>query len=146
MVERPAPEAAPRAAGRRRGEGLAREERLRRRPEFLRAYRQGRRRGGRLATLFFVPNSLPHPRLGITASRKVGKAVVRQRLKRRVREIYRRWEHRGRLPAYDLVVNLKPVAAEAGFEELRSELQRQLGSLLPGRSRRGRRGSGGQAC
>lgn len=127
--------APPAPAGGGRDEGLPREERLRRRADYLRAYRQGRRRGGRYATLFFVPNPLPRPRLGITASRKVGKAVVRQRLKRRVREIYRRWDHRSRLPAVDLVVNLKPAAAQAEFAELKRELERQLGSLLPGRDR-----------
>ena len=126
-----------------RSEGLLRDERLRRRADYLHAYGEGRRRGGRLATLFYVPNSLPHPRLGITASRKVGKrAVVRQRLKRRVREIYRRWDHRRQLPPLDLVVNLKPSAAAAGFDELRQELERQLGSLLASRRTAGRGGEG----
>jgi ribonuclease P protein component len=126
--------AAPTAAvGRRRGaQGLAPEERLRRRQDYLRAYRTGRRRGGRYATLFHLPNDLGAARLGITASRKVGKSVVRQRLKRRVREIYRRWERRSDLPSLDLIVNLKPTAAEASFAELRRELLRQLASLLPG--------------
>ncbi len=125
------PPAGAREGASRRGEGLPREERLRRRADYLRCYREGRRRGGRLATLFFVPNALPYPRLGITVSRKVGKkAVVRQRLKRRVREIYRRWDHRSQLPAVDLVVNLKPDAAKAGFRELESEVGRQLATLL----------------
>jgi len=119
---------------------LARDERLRRRAEFLRCYREGRRRGGRLATLFFAPNTLSHPRLGVTASRKVGGAVVRQRLKRRVREIYRRWQQRSRLPALDLVFNLKPTAAQAEFAELRQELERQMASVLPDGSRRRREG------
>ena len=129
----PPPASAPEGASR-SGEGLAREQRLRRRAEFLRCYREGRRRGGRLATLFFVPNSLPYPRLGVTVSRKVcKKAVVRQRLKRRVREIYRRWNHRSQLPAVDLVVNLKPPAAQAAFPELAAEIERQMSTLLTGR-------------
>ncbi|HEX2252022.1 MAG TPA: ribonuclease P protein component [Thermoanaerobaculia bacterium] len=122
-----------------RDESLGRHHRVRRRPEYLRSYREGRRRGGNLATLFYVPNALDHSRLGVTASRKVGGAVVRQRLKRQVREIYRRWDRRGDLPAFDLVVNLKPTAATARFDELRRELERQLGDLLPG-SRRHRSG------
>ena len=119
------------AGGRRGPQGLAPEERLRRRQDYLRAYRTGRRRGGRFATLFYVSNDTGTARLGITASRKVGKSVVRQRLKRRVREIYRRWERRRDLPPFDLVVNLKPTAAEGSFPELRRELERQLASLLP---------------
>jgi ribonuclease P protein component len=117
-----------------RGERLARADRVRRRADYLRCYREGRRLHGALATLHAAFNREGHPRLGVTASRKVGGAVVRQRLRRRVREVYRRWEGRGRLPAADLVLNLKPAAAAAGFEELREELERLLGlSLRPPR-------------
>lgn len=123
--ERP-PGLRPGAAGQR----LFPEERLRRRTDYLRCYRTGRRRNGSLATVYFVPNQLGHPRLGITASRKVGKAVVRQRLKRRIREIYRRWQDRSELPALDLVVHLKPEAGKSDFPGLKAELLRLLSSLL----------------
>ena len=113
------------------GERLGSQHRLRRRADYQRCYRTGRRLHGPLATLHFVPNQLEHPRFGITASRKVGRAVVRQRLKRRVREVYRRWSRRRQLPPLDLVVHLKPAAAQASFEELRRELLRLLGRLLP---------------
>jgi ribonuclease P protein component len=110
------------------------EERLRRRAEFLRCYRLGRRRQARLATLYSHANEVGHPRLGITASRKVGSAVIRNRLRRRVRESYRRWEGRGRLGALDLVVHLQPPAARASFAELRSEVLDLLGRLGRNRS------------
>ncbi|MDY7095625.1 MAG: ribonuclease P protein component [Acidobacteriota bacterium] len=132
-------------------ERLRREHKVRRRPDYQRCYRQGRRRHGPLATLHYVPNSLSHPRLGITASRKVGKAVVRQLLKRRVREIYRRWPGRSELPNADLVVHLKPAAAGAEFSTLRGELLRLFsevdrrrrgeGSRPAGRTRNRRRRS-----
>lgn len=112
------------------GQRLLAQERLRRRADYLRSYRTGRRRHGSLAILYFVPNQLGHPRLGITASRKVGKAVVRQRLKRRIREIYRRWTNRGQLPALDLIIHLKPEAGKADFQTLRSELLRLLSGVL----------------
>jgi len=117
-------------------ERLARDERLRRRADFLRCYRQGRRRHGSLAILYFVPNELSHPRMGITASRKVGNAVVRHRLKRRVKEIYRRWKERDQLPSLDLVVHLKPSAGKSDFASLREEVLR----LLRGLTRRRREG------
>jgi ribonuclease P protein component len=111
------------------GERLTSEERLRRRKDYLGAYRTGRRRHGSLAILYFVPNQLGHPRIGITASRKVGKAVVRQRLKRRIKEVYRRWQDRGRLPAVDLVIHLKPEARKSDFPALKAELLRLFGGL-----------------
>jgi ribonuclease P protein component len=118
------------------GQRLLPQERLRRRTDYLRCYRTGRRRHGSLATVHFIPNQLGHPRLGITASRKVGKAVVRQRIKRRIREIYRRWPDRGMLPALDLVIHLKPESGKSDFPSLRAELLRLLGGLRDGRDRR----------
>ena len=106
-------------------------ERLRRRADYLRCYRTGRRRHGALAILYFVPNQLGHPRIGITASRKVGPAVTRQRIKRRIKEVYRRWKDRGNLPALDLIVHLKPEARAADFQGLRSELLRLFSGVLP---------------
>ena len=113
------------------------EERLRRRADFLRCYRRGRRHHGRLITLYVVQRgpAAQQARLGITVTRKVGGAVVRHRVKRRIREIYRRWELRRRLPALDLVVHAKPQAREADFEALRSEMI----DLLEPLGERGRR-------
>lgn len=113
-----------------RDERLRQAERLKRSADYLRCYRTGRRRHGSLAILYFIPNELGHPRIGITASRKVGKAVARHRLKRRIKETYRRWKRRGNLPAMDLVVHLKPGAGGADFLSFRAELLRLLGGLL----------------
>jgi ribonuclease P protein component len=111
-------------------EKLSAEEKIRRRAEYQRCYRKGRRRHGTYTTVHFVPNTLGHPRLGITATRKIGPAVVRNKLKRRAREIYRRWERRPELPALDIVVHFKPPAREASFEALETELLRQCRSLI----------------
>ncbi|HEV8582352.1 MAG TPA: ribonuclease P protein component [Thermoanaerobaculia bacterium] len=111
------------------GERLSSEERLRRRGDYLRCYRTGRRRHGSLAIIYFAPNQLGHPRIGITASRKVGKAVARQRLKRRIKEIYRRWQDRSQLPAVDMVIHLKPEAGKSDFPALRAELLRLFSGL-----------------
>jgi ribonuclease P protein component len=131
MGEAPARPSAP-------AEGFPRTVRLTRRADYLRCYRQGGRRHGALAVVHFAPGEGGEARLGITASRKVGGAVVRQRLKRRVREVFRRWERRPRLPLIDVVVHLKPAAAQADFNNLRSELERLFGTLLPAAERGGR--------
>jgi ribonuclease P protein component len=115
---------------RRTSEQLPRHETLRKSAEYQACYRAGRRRQGAFATLHVQPNPGPLPRLGITASRRVGGAVVRSRLKRWVRESYRRWPQRAALPALDLVVHLKPAAAAAPFAAFRSELERLLAAAL----------------
>jgi ribonuclease P protein component len=62
-------------------------------------------------------------RLGVTASRKVGSAVVRNRVKRRVRDAFRR--QRGLLPAStDVVVIARPSAAELSGPAVAEELAR----------------------
>jgi ribonuclease P protein component len=119
------------------GQRLPSEERLRRRADYLRCYRTGRRRHGALAILYFVPNQIGHPRIGITASRKVGNAVLRHRLKRRIKEIYRRWNDRGKLPSLDLVVHLKPEAGGADLRTFRAELLRLLSGVLQRREQAG---------
>lgn len=59
--------------------------------------------------------------------------MVRHRLKRRIKEVYRRWKDRGKLPALDLVVHLKPEAGGSDFRTLRSELLRLFSGVLPKR-------------
>jgi ribonuclease P protein component len=66
--------------------------RLRTRAEFTSVQNQGRRVATRFLTLLAMPNTFDHDRLGIIASRRLGGAVVRNRAKRMLREIFRRQE------------------------------------------------------
>jgi ribonuclease P protein component len=79
--------------------------------------------------LFGKENRLGHHRLGITVSRKVGSAVVRNRIKRLFREIFRR--SIATIPnTIDLVVNAKRGSAQVRFEDLRGEFLRAMERLL----------------
>lgn len=115
------------------GEALRKQERVRRRGDYLRAYRQGRRRSGALAVLHFFPNDNGMPRLGVTVSRKVGNSVVRHQVKRRVVEAYRRAGIRRQLPAWDFVVHAKPGIAGASFAAVRGEVENLLAAAVAGR-------------
>ena len=73
--------------------------------------------------LFTLATEPGAARLGITASRKVGPAVVRNRLKRYLREVFRR--HRDEFPRdKDLVVLVKHAAAELDAQAVAVEILR----------------------
>ena len=102
-------------------------ERIRRRAEFERAYKRGTRIRGRYATLFVLANQLDVGRLGIAATKKLGGAVLRNRAKRLIRDVFRRNKI---APGYDVVVVPKRELFGAGpnvFEtEYRSNLERRV--------------------
>lgn len=70
-----------------------------------------------LMVLYAKKNRLSQNRVGITVSKKLGGAVVRNRVRRRLREVYRLNESRF-LPGYDIVVVARSRAVEASFQEL----------------------------
>jgi ribonuclease P protein component len=109
--------------GERGAQGFPAGRRLRRRPEYLHAYESGRRLSGRLVVVFACPGEGPGPRLGVTVTKKVGSAVVRNRLRRRVREIFRRTREVAAARPCDVVVNVSPRAATTSFAALRAELE-----------------------
>ena len=70
--------------------------------------------------LFSRCNTLGHCRLGITASRKVGGAVVRNRVKRLFRDIFRRYFNQ--IPSrFDMVINAKSGCGNVRYEDLQME-------------------------
>ena len=104
-----------------------REARLVRRGEFDAVYRAGRRRSSSHFTVFLRANESPVSRFGVSIKKALGGAVVRNRIRRRLREIVRC--HRREIPAgWDIVIHPKSAAAKAPFAELTADLLRLLGS------------------
>jgi ribonuclease P protein component len=107
------------------GEGFPKAARVRRRREFLALGRTARRIGAPHFTLL-TQGGAGTLRLGITVSRKVGGAVVRNRVKRRIRESFRRSPDRVRWGG-DLIVIAKAGAGSISTGEVRKELAVALG-------------------
>ena len=101
-------------------------DRVRSGKDFRRLGREGRRRQGGHFVVLAGPGMAPErPRLGLTVSRRVGRAVARNRVKRRVREWFRR--ERGRLaPGTDYVVIARRGAAELDTRSTWAELEELL--------------------
>lgn len=110
-------------------------DRLTTRAEFSRVYREGRRYPGEALVLYFRPTEESR-RVGVTAGRRLGGAVARNRAKRRLREAFRRLERR--LCAHgEIVLVARSQAGTAPFARLLSEMEGlcAAGSVLGGGAR-----------
>ena len=109
------------------------ERRILKRADFIRVYQSGRKSYGRYVTVFCLRSTepegeLPRWRLGITATKKAGKATARNRQRRLVREYFRL--NQGWIPeGWDFVVNTKALLSEAGYHDLSRDLDRTLQRL-----------------
>ncbi len=111
------------------GFGFPKTERIRKRAEYLRIQSQGRKLFTKSLLAFTVWNTAPPnsavgplgpPRLGITVSKRVGIAVVRTRVKRLLREVFR--QNKQRLPpGLNLVIVAKADAAQLDYPQTNAE-------------------------
>lgn len=114
------------------GQELAVADRIRRRPEFERVYKDGARIHGRFMTLFVLPNGAATPRLGVAATRKLGPAVERNRAKRLAREMFRRHKVAA---GFDIVVVPRREMLDAPFATLEADYLAALERSRRDRSR-----------
>ena len=99
--------------------------RLVRKADFDAVYRHGKRRSNSHFTVFSKANDLPQSRFGFSIKRALGGAVVRNRIRRRIREAIRL--HRQEISVgWDIVIHPKPNVATASFSALTAELLKLL--------------------
>ncbi|MGH9727766.1 MAG: ribonuclease P protein component [Candidatus Acidiferrales bacterium] len=105
---------------------LPRDWRLVRRLEFEAVYREGRRRSSATFLIFLRANGLDRDRFGMSVKKALGNAVVRNRIRRRIREVLRL--HREEiLPGWDVVIHPSRSVETLEFSKLETELL----ALLP---------------
>ncbi len=97
--------------------------RLKRRKDFLAIYETGLRVSGPNLVLFGRTSRDGLGRLGVTVTRKCGGAVIRNFMKRRIREIYRLHREEISIPL-DLVVNVRRGAERVAFSRIEAEFLR----------------------
>ena len=100
---------------------------------FQRLYHKGHSCAGKYMVVYCRPNHMGFNRVGYTVSKKLGKAHVRNRTRRRIREVYRLNEEKFQ-PGWDIVVVARTRAVEAPFEKLTASyltLAKKAGILKP---------------
>ena len=102
---------------------MKREERITKPRQYAEVYGKGKSYPSELIVLKTLPNNLDHSRYGLSVSKKVGNAVTRNRIKRRLREINRIESIK---PGWDIVYILRPAAAEASFNRLKESVETLL--------------------
>ena len=96
---------------------------MRRRVDFDRVFQQGRHNSGRLLALRSASNELAFSRFAYAIPKRVGPAVVRNRVRRRLREILRVLPFQ---EGFDVVISVRPEAAQSSFYALKQEVETLL--------------------
>lgn len=104
--------------------GIRRELRLRNRRDFDAVFSGGSSWNNELLVLRKLPNHLPHNRFGFITSKRLGNAVIRNRVRRRLREIVRVQPLES---GWDVVLSAKAAAARADFQHLKRAAVNLLG-------------------
>jgi ribonuclease P protein component len=100
---------------------LPRAHRLVRASDIRRCLTHGRRRRFEHLDMIWMENSTGQPRMGLIVPKFQSSAVARNRLRRRLREIWRR-EVQQRQPAWDLVIKARREAYAASFDALQAQV------------------------
>ena len=99
--------------------------RIVRRADFDAVYRTGRRRSSASFLIFYRPNERGLSRFGMSVKKTIGGAVVRNRIRRRVREILR-LNRQEIASGWDIVIHPRPAVLNANFGALTAELLKIL--------------------
>jgi len=109
-------------------ERLTPHERIRKKRDFINLYKNGSRYRGRYFSLVYRPSPFSASRLAVVVSKKVGPAVTRNRVKRRLRDLFRR--NKGLIPEpTDIIVVARKEIVDLDVSELRAGYFQALESI-----------------
>jgi ribonuclease P protein component len=103
-------------------EGFIKEEKIRKNIEFRAVYRKGKSFSNQLLVLYVMRNRRAFNRVGISVSKKVGKSVIRSRVKRLISESYRLNKDSIK-KGYDLVFIARTAANDKSYYEIEKSLK-----------------------
>lgn len=109
---------------------LSDKNRVKKRRDFTRVYQRGKSVAGKDLVLCWRKTGLPVYRVGFTVSKKVGNAVVRNKVRRRLKEISRLRTELF-LPGRDYIIIARPSASRISYREMEKELDRLAGKIKP---------------
>ena len=108
---------------------LPKELRLSKKKDFDEVFRRGRKKVFRHFFVHWQRTNLGHPRVGIIVSNKVSKkAVIRNTIRRRVREII--WKTVGRDQSIDTIILAKQGSVNASYLEIKEDIQKGMEEIL----------------
>jgi ribonuclease P protein component len=89
--------------------------------EFKKVYSEGRYYVEKYIVMYAMRNSASYNKVGYSVSKKVGKAVTRNRVKRLMKENYRLFEKDSK-KGFNIIFTARPASAEADFESIRKNM------------------------
>lgn len=104
-----------------------RDHRLLSNRQFRAVYDRGQKFSTPFFSAFFLATDNELQRFGLTTTRKIGNAVLRNRCRRRLREIFRLRDHSSLDGiGFDVVLNVRPTVATAGYREIEAAFSQML--------------------
>ncbi len=100
---------------------LERHPRLTKNFEYIKVYQAGRRWSSPFFTVYIKENGLDTTRLGVSVSKRIGNSVVRNRIKRRLKEVFKKNTKKIK-KGFDVVISAKKPARDADFWVVEKEV------------------------